>query len=718
MKKITGHILWFLFLSLINVSAQQKILTLDNVLGENGKELQPVVPKHLSWLPDGEQYSYLLKDALIIGNVAENVADISITLATVNNWLSAQSLDTLGKFPEIHWQDEQRFWFWKKVDLISVNVREKSARLLATLPKVDEKKITSGNAPLVAYASGDSLYVLGKNGKTSLVAGSEGQDIKYGVSAHRREFGIRTGSFWSPEGKYLAFYRKDESMVTDYPYVDYSERPAVLKAAKYPMAGMANHLVKIGIHKTGSRDKIVWLKTGEPADQYFTNLTWSPDEKHLYIAHINRDQNQLRMIQYEAKSGKPKRTIFQEAEEKYLDPQVGPIFLNDDSKTFLWLSQRDGWRHFYQYDRDGNFIKQLTTGNWEVVKYKGCDAEGRQIFFTATKDGVLNRHLYKLDLASGAIERLTKNAGTHDVEVSPDGRYYADVFSSMQTPGNAGIYNASGQLLKIFHEAADPLEPYQMGEVRIAPMRNSNGDSLFTRIIFPPGFEENQEYPLLVYVYGGPHSQNVQNRWLGGGGSWQLWLNYMATRGYIVMTSDNRGTYNRGLAFEQETFRQLGKLEVADQLSIVNSLISKGIVDSSRVGVIGWSYGGFMSASLMLAAPERFKAGISGAPVTDWQYYETVYTERYMDTPESNAGGYEISSTLNKLAQLQGKLLMIHGTSDNIVMWQHSVLFMEAAMKAGKQVEYMIYPGHKHGVRGKDRSHLFQRMTGWLEENL
>ncbi len=718
MKKITGHILWFLFLSLINVSAQPKILTLENVLGENAKELQPVVPKHLSWLPSGEQYSYIIKDNLIIGNVADNIPDISLSLATLNGWLTAQSLDTLGKFPEIHWQDDQRFWFWKKEHLISADMQGNSARLLAKLPKVDEKRITSGTAPLVAYAAADSLYVLDKNGKTTLVAGSEGDGIKYGVSAHRREFGIRAGSFWSPEGKYLAFYRKDESMVTDYPYVDYSERPAVLKAAKYPMAGMANHLVTIGIYKTGSRDKIVWLKTGEPADQYFTNLTFSPDEKHLYMAHINRDQNQLRMIQYEAKSGKPKLTIFQESEEKYLDPQVGPIFLNDDSKTFLWLSQRDGWRHFYQYDRDGNFIKQLTMGNWEVVKYKGCDTEGKQIFFTATKDGVLNRHLYKLDLESGAIERLTKNAGTHDVEVSPDGRYFADVFSNMQTPGKAGIYDAAGSLLKIFHEAEDPLEAYQMGEVRIAPMRNNNGDSLFTRIIFPPNFEENQQYPLLVYVYGGPHSQNVQNRWLGGGGSWQLWLNYMATRGYIVMTTDNRGTYNRGLSFEQETFRQLGKLEVADQLSIVNSLVAKGIVDSSRIGVIGWSYGGFMSASLMLEAPERFKAGISGAPVTDWQYYETVYTERYMDTPETNAAGYEMSSTLNKLEQLQGKLLMIHGTSDNIVMWQHSVLFIEAAMKAGKQVDYMIYPGHKHGVRGKDRTHLFQRMTGWLEENL
>ena len=703
---------------LLTLSAQQRILTLSEVIEKGRTALAPLRPTQVQWIADTPFFSYVVgypgTEILVVGDARGKEPDRKITLAEMNRWLSATGIDTLGKFPKIGWRDEAHCWFWRGDSLLTVDLKKAQIRLHSYLQKKGENKDVAGRSLRTAFTRQGGLYLLEEAGKERLVARSDSAGIVFGEAVHRSEFGIRKGTFWSPQERYLAFYRKDERMVTDYPYLDFRQRPAVVKPEKYPMAGMNNHIATVGVYDLKSGET-VWLKTGAPADQYLTNLTWSPDEKEIYLAQINRDQTKLRLVVYDAQSGKPLRTLFREQEAKYLDPQTGPLFLNQKPDRFLWLSRRDGWNHIYLYERNGELLKQLTSGPWEVTELHGADAGGTRVYFSTTRESPLNRDLYAADLESGELRRLTVGGGTHRVTLVGDGAYFVDIFSDLHTPAQSDLFDAAGRKLRTLLHSPNPLREYRLGEVKLMPLSAEDGTRLYARVIFPPGMNVNYRYPLLLYVYGGPHSQQVRNTWLGGNSSWMLWLHYLAAQGYIVLTVDNRGTDFRGRDFEQATFRQLGRVEIADQLAAVAELRAAGYIDSSRIGVVGWSYGGFMAASLMLRAPEVFTAGIAGAPVTDWRYYETVYTERYMDTPEANPEGYAQSSTLNYLPQLQGDLLLIHGTSDDIVMWQHSILFMEAALKAGKQVDYLIYPGHQHSIKGKGRGHLLEKMTGWLE---
>lgn len=716
--KCMRRVIGLAVLGLLTAAAQQRTLTLDEVIEKGRTDLAPLRPAQVQWIEETPFFAYVAghsgREILVVGDARGKEADRKLTLAELNRWLGLAGIDTLGKFPEIGWQDASRCWFWRGDSLLTVDLNKAQVRLHSHLAAKGKNKDVAGRSLRAAFTRQGSLFLLEEGGKERLVARSDSAGIVFGEAAHRSEFGIRKGTFWSPRERYLAFYRKDERMVTDYPYLDFRQRPAAVKPAKYPMAGMNNHIAAVGVYDLKSGET-VWLKTGAPADQYLTNLTWSPDEKEIYLAQINRDQSELRLVAYDVQSGKPLRTLFRENEAKYLDPQTGPRFLNQNPERFLWLSRRDGWNHLYLYARSGELLKQVTSGPWEVTELHGADAGGARAYFSATRESPLNRDLYVSDLETGELRRLTVGGGTHTISLADGGAYFIDIFSDLHTPAQSDLFDAAGRKLRTVLHAPNPLREYRLGEVKLLPMSAEDGTRLYARVIFPPGMNLNRRYPLLLYVYGGPHSQQVRNTWLGGSGSWMLWLHYLATQGYIVLTVDNRGTDFRGKAFEQATFRQLGSVEIADQLAAVSELRAAGYIDSTRIGVVGWSYGGFMAASLMLRAPEVFAAGIAGAPVTDWRYYETVYTERYMDTPEANPEGYAQSSTLAYLPQLRGDLLLIHGTSDDIVMWQHSILFMEAALEAGKQVDYLIYPGHKHSIKGKGRGHLLEKMSGWVK---
>lgn len=711
-------LLMILFTGLL---AQQKELRLEDVFLKEKTELAPQTLRQLQWVGESEWFSYIDEvdslETLFIEDAAKGERRAVLTVNTLDEWLGQAELDTPGVFPKLRWQDKDTFWFWNSDSFLVADLKAGKVTVSFHLSRKDKNRDVAEKSMNVAFTRGNNLYIINAKGEETPVTSDSNANHVYGQEVHRKEFGIRKGTFWSPQNNYLAFYRKDESMVTDYPYINFTTRPAQLEAGKYPMAGMDNHIASVGIYDLRKKET-VWLQTGKPQDQYLTNLTWSPDEKYLYIAHINRDQNFLRMVKYDIKSGQPVKTLFEEREEKYLDPQVGPYFINDNPDRFLWLSRRDGWNHFYMYDKEGEFLGQLTKGDWEVVEFAGFDKDDKYVFFTATSGNPLNRSLFRVDLKTAEMQNLTSEAGTHNVHIDKSGKYFLDEFSNLRIPGTAALFNSSGELTRVLKEAPNPLREYRMGEVKIMPIANATGDTLYCRVIFPPEFTAKRKYPLIVYVYGGPHSQQVQNTWLGGEGSWQLWLHYLATQGYIVFTVDNRGTNYRGKTFEQATFRQLGTVEIDDQLFALKYIKEYAYVDSTRIGVVGWSYGGFMAASLMLRAPEIFKVGISGAPVIDWGYYETIYTERYMDTPETNPEGYDESSALNYVGQLKGKLLLIHGTSDDIVMWQNSIIFLRAAINAGVQPDYFIYPGQKHGIKGNDRLHLFERMTGYFKENL
>lgn len=679
-------------------------------------KIRPESFRQIQWLPESERFSYVdpSTNSLVISSVKNSEQSTTVTLSDLNVWIKSTGSAELKTFPVINWISKTKFRILNDKKLLVADFQEKSAVKLVELP-AEAEKIEISDDLKIAYTLENGLYLATGLSNPALIAKGENPDIKFGQDVHQREFGIEKGLFWSPDGKLLTFYRSDDGNVTKYPFVDFTTRPATSVPASYPMAGMANQVVTIGVYNTET-GTITYLKTGEPSDQYLTNITWSPDSRSVFVAHVNRDQNLMRLIRYQAETGEQEKVLFEERDSCWVEPTAGPFFLPGNSGGFLWLSNRDGWKHIYQYDRDGKLLGQITSGNWEVTKIEGCDT-GNRVYFSSTKESPLERHVYRVDLKSGKIEKLTEGKGTHQILPSQSGKYFIDQFNSLTVPNSIRLEETGKKRIKTILESRDPLAGYEYGETKFFTCLSADSTLLYGRIIFPKNLNPEKKYPVILYVYGGPHSQQVTESWPVG--SYSLWAHYLASKGYIILTVDNRGTSNRGKVFEQKTFRKLGTLEMEDQIAGLNYLFQTfPNADRSRVGVFGWSYGGFMTTSLMTRMPAVFKVGVAGAPVIDWKYYETVYTERYMDSPEQNPAGYSTASVLNYVPNLKGKLLIIQGTSDPVVMWQHSLLFVKEAAATNTPLDYFVYPGHLHGISGKDRLHLWTKISRYFLDNL
>ncbi len=564
-----------------------------------------------------------------------------------------------------------------------------------------------------------SLYVDGK-----LVTEGDGYNIVLGESVHRNEFGINGGLFWSPKGSRLAFYRMDQSMVKDYPLVNTKAREAEVKPIKYPMAGMKSHEVTVGVWDAAAQ-KLVYLDTRKDTtvherEMYLTNIAWSPDEKFVFIAKVNREQNHMWLEQYDAVSGKLVKVLFEETNPRYVEP-CEPMIFTPKGDQFLWFSMRDGYKHLYLYNMDGSLVKQVTKGEYEVEGFIQFDKKGENIFIYANKDNLAGRDAYRVNLKKGTMEcmTMTENGlhGTHSVAINETGTTWVDLWNSVNVPMRADLRDWKHKNpIKTFFETENPLKDYAMPEVKLGTIKAADGKTdLYYRLITPPNMEKGKKYPTLVYVYGGPHSQLVTDSWLGGG---NLYFMFLAQQGYVVFTVDNRGTDNRGFEFESCTHRRLGEIEMADQMEGVKFLKSLPYVDQNRMGVEGWSFGGFMTITMKLAHPEVFKVGCAGGPVIDWKWYEIMYGERYMDTPQENPEGYEANSLLNKAKNLEGRLLVIQGAEDNTVVPQHSTEFIERCINNFKQVDYFAYPHHEHNVLGRERLHLYKKMFDYYETHL
>ena len=576
-------------------------------------------------------------------------------------------------------------------------------------PKIEERvELKEGN-----------LYVDGK-----LVERGDGYNIVLGESVHRNEFGINGGLFWSPKGNRLAFYRMDQSMVVDYPIVNTKAREAEVRNIKYPMAGMKSHEVTVGVWDATAQ-KLVYLNTARDTtvherEMYLTNIAWSPDEKYVFIAKVNREQNHMWLEQYDAVSGAFMKVLFEETDPRYVEP-CEPMIFTPKGDQFLWFSMRDGYKHLYLYNIDGTLVKQVTEGAYEVEGFIQFDKKGENIFIYANKDNLAGRDAYRVNLKKGTMECLTMQEnglhGTHTIALNEQGTMWVDLWSSVNVPMRADLRDLKHKNpIKTFFEAENPLKDYAMPEVKLGTIKAADGvTDLYYRLITPPNMEPGKKYPTLVYVYGGPHSQLVTDSWLGGG---NLYFMFLAQQGYVVFTLDNRGTDNRGFEFESCTHRHLGEIEMADQMEGVKFLKSLPYVDQDRMGVEGWSFGGFMTITMKLAHPEVFKVGCAGGPVIDWKWYEIMYGERYMDTPQENPEGYEANCLLNKAKDLEGRLLVIHGAEDNTVVWQHSLEFIERCINNYKQVDYFVYPHHEHNVLGRERLHLYQKMFQYYEDYL
>ena len=699
----------------ISVTAQDKLLTMEQAIMHGNTSLAPEKVNQLTWIKGSNQYSFVEKESLKAKSIDSDLTQEITTIENLNKKLVVLGENELKAFPKITWVNQSSFDFKRAEQSYNYNFPSRK------LTKVNSNELPKGSAskdvhPLtknIAYTIDNNLYLI-KSGEHEQITKDADKGIVNGQVVHRFEFGISKGIFWSPDGSQLAYYRKDETMVTDYPVMDMTTMPATATTVKYPFAGNASHHVTLGVYNLQT-EKTVWMKTGEPKEQYLTNIAWSPDGKTVYIVILNRDQNHFKMNSYNAGTGDFIKTLFEEKEEKYAQPLHAMKFIPSKDDQFIWQSRRDGWSHLYLYNTDGKLISQLTKGEWEVAEFKGVDKKGEYVYFTATKESPVNRDLYRVDIVTSKQTRLTKGDGTHSVTLNSDFSAFIDDFSSTEIPRKVSVKSSDGKKSKLLLTAENPLREYKQGELGIFTIKANDGSDLYCRIFRPANFDARNKYPAVVYLYGGPGVQLIKNKWLGGA---NLWYHYLTQRGYIVFTIENRGTPFRGKEFEQVTFRNLGKVEMEDQMKGVEYLKSLRYVDSEKMGVHGWSYGGYMTTNMMTRNPGAFKVGVGGGPVIDWKMYEVMYTERFMDTPKSNPEGYKETSLFQYIENLKGKLLLIHGTDDDVVVWQHSLDYIKESVNKGVQIDYFVYPGHPHNVRGKDRVHLMQKVTDYLFEAL
>ena len=573
-----------------------------------------------------------------------------------------------------------------------------------------------------AITKDGSLYLIYANGTERLIAERENDQITYGEYVSRNEFGIDGGIFWAPDSSKLAFYRKDESKVTTFPLLDITTRTGSLKEIKYPMAGMDSENVQLGIYDIRSGETVYAEVDDFGYDRYLTNITWAPDGSMIYIQVLDRSQKHMKLNAYSAQNGEFIKTILSEDNEKYVEP-FDPLYFIKGQDLFIYrTANRDGYRNLYLCDNEGN-IRRLTSVNADV-KYAGNN--GRYVYYTSAEVSPVENHLFRIEVKNlkkgvakasfGKPQRLTMAEGWHEIDLSPDCRHFIDSYSSLCTPRVVNLCSADGKILENLLTAEDPTLDYAYTEISLGTVKSADGQyDNYYRLIKPKDFDPSKKYPVIVYVYGGPHSQMVQNTYLGQLRRWEM---YMAQRGYLVYVQDNRGTENRGIAFEQAIHGQCGQAEMADQIEGVKMLMELPYIDKERIGVHGWSYGGFMTISLITNYPDIFKVAVAGGPVIDWKWYEVMYGERYMDHPDRNPEGYEKTSLINKAKDLKGKLLICQGAVDPVVVWEHSLSFIRECIKNNVQVDYFPYPCAEHNVMGKDRVHLHDKISMYFEDYL
>lgn len=694
--------------------AQNKMLTMQDAMSNARTTLAPENLSQIQFIYGTEDYVYAKRLAngpvWMTGNFKSKAEQPFLSLTQLNGKLKAAQKDTLKAMPFIQFNQGPDWIIFLNGAKVAFNPAKNTYKTVVSADIAEKTNAEESKSGYIAYLDNFNLFVA--DGKESKQVTTDGtKDIVYASSVHRDEFGISKGIFWSNNGKQLAFYRMDQQMVADYPIIDWTTRPAKNVNIKYPMAGDKSHEVTVGVYNAETK-ALVYLKTGTPAEQYLTNIAWSPDDKYVFIAIVNRGQNHMKLNQYDASTGDFVKTIFEEKDEKYVEPLVPMLFLKNDPSKFIWQSNRDGWNHLYLYDLKGKVLKQLTKGNWEVIEVKDFNAKGDQLYYVSTEESPITRNLYVLDIKSGKSKRVTQGFAVHNAQVSSSGNTVIDSYSSPDQPRVIQLVETASAKTKVLLTAANPLAAYATEKSAIFTIKGNNGDDIYCSLYKPTSFDESKKYPVIVYWYGGSHAQLITNSWNAGAGDY--WFRYMAQQGYVVLTIDTRGSDNRGKAFEQSMFRKVGDVQMEDMMKAVDHLKGLPYVDSNNMGLFGWSFGGFNTVDFMVNHPGVFKAAVAGGAVINWNFYEVMYTERYMDTPQENPEGFAATNLSDKVANLKGKLLLIHGIQDPVVLQQNTVDFVKHAVDKNVQVDYMIYPGHEHNVTGKDRAHLYQKVTDYF----
>ena len=587
---------------------------------------------------------------------------------------------------------------WQAVDIRSGESRTIEA------PKAEKKAHAKLHKNNILW--NDSL------GNEIVVTDFTDKNIVSGQSVSRNEFGISGGLFPSPDNSLLAFYQKDESRVTTFPLLDITSRTGSLVEIKYPMNGMASEHIRVGVYNTDKR-KVVYLSvTDFDEERYLTNLSWSPDSKTIYIQVLNRAQKEMHLNAYCAQTGAFIKTILTEQNSRWIEPQ-NPIRFIDDNRFIYTTDNRDGFKNLYIHDLTKGTTERLTKVAADVA-YVAHNKE--RVYYHSAEVSPVEQHLFSVSLRNGKARQLTRGEGWHNCTISKDGKYFSDNYSSLNVPRVVAIGSTDGKFYREVFRAEDPSKDFNYSTIELGSVKSACGNyNNHYRLIKPLDFDENKKYPVILYVYGGPHSQLVRNSFQAQLRRWEM---YMAQRGYVVFVMDNRGTLYQGSEYEKAIHRQCGKAEMEDQMAGLQWLLSHKWADKDRVGVHGWSYGGFMTISLMTHYPEVFKVGVAGGPVIDWKWYEVMYGERYMENEKSNPEGFAATSLIPQAKKLKGKLLICQGALDDVVVWQHSLSFIDACIEAGVPVDYFPYPRSKHNVYGKWRVHLMQKVTDYFEDYL
>jgi dipeptidyl-peptidase-4 len=705
------------------MAAQDKLFTLEdlNYGGTNYRNLQPQ-NLWLTWWGDQLIETDVEECSVIDAKTGKKTT--LFTLEQINDWAKSDDQKYVrhlmnATFP---YPDKPIVQVGNRKAVILVDFKDKK---IVWQDSISGQEAYDWNpiSRATAYVDDYQLFVVDGQGKKHQLSTDGSREIVFGQSVHRNEFGIEKGTFWSPDGQRLAFYRMDQSMVADYPQVDIDPRIASYEPDKYPTAGETSHQVTVGVYDI-TTNKTIFLNTpiiqnnqnNQDTPVYFTNIAWSPDSKTIYMFELNRDQNDCRLVSYDAITGEKKAELYRETSEKYVEPMHPIQFLPWDDNLFILQSQLDGYNHLYLYNIKGELVKQLTSGTFVVQEVLGFNKKDKSIIISSNEANPIQHNTYAVDIKTGKRTLLDNGKGSHHGVLSESGLYFYDKYSEPDVPRIIDVVEVKTAKAQRLLTAEDPWKGYQQPAFECGTIKAADGKTdLYYRMVKPHDFDATKKYPTVIYVYGGPHAHNVEAAWHWYSRSWET---YMAQKGYIVFILDNRGSENRGRDFEQVTFRQLGQIEMQDQMKGVDYLRSLPYIDMDRLGVHGWSFGGFMTISLMTNYPDVFKVGVAGGPVIDWKWYEVMYGERYMDTPQTNPEGYEKTSLIAKAKNLKGKLQIITGYNDDTVIPQHCLSFLKACIEAGTQPDFFVYPGEPHNMRGHASVHLHERITQYFEDYL
>lgn len=722
MKKLLSFIIIGLLVSVIVAQEIEKSFTLENTVKQSEFRADGVYG--LKSMKDGQHYCSTVKGNILIysyktGEVTDTLVKSSELLSQGEEKpLSIRSY-TLSKDENkmlipteteriYRWSTKSNYYIWdledKKLSKLSENGKQRLADF-------------SPDGTKVAFVRENNLFI------KDLISGDERQITSDGKDRHiingttdwvyEEEFGFTKGFFWSPDGSKIAYYRFDESNVVEYELQMWGELYPSTHKYKYPKAGEGNSLVSIHIYNLNKGESTA-ADIGQEPDQYIPRIKWTKNSNLLSIQRMNRLQNQLEILLADAENG-DSRVIYTETNKYYIDITDHLTFIDEDH--FLMSSEADGYYHIYYYDMDGSLIKQLTSGHWDITEIAGYDQKRKLVFFEAAKSSPLNREVMSVNL-KGEVKVMSAREGTNHASFSSNFDYYINNFSDANTPSYITLNRYNGKevrVLKENQELAEKLKEYGYSDREFFTVPIEGGIELNAWRILPPNFDPSRKYPVLMYVYGGPGSQTVSNSWGGG----QLWYQMLAQQGIICVSVDNRGTGYRGEEFKKMTYLQLGKYETIDQIAAARHLADQPWVDEDRIGIFGWSYGGFMSTLCMTKGADIFDVGIAVAPVTNWKYYDNIYTERFMRTPQENPEGYEDNSPINFTDQLEGKYMLVHGTADDNVHVQNAMDLITALVKSDKDFDLMLYPNKNHGIYGGNtRYHLYKRLTNFLLDNL